>query len=144
MHFSTSPLRSFTLILLLGIAAIARGDGSKPTFFRGINLNGSPVTIDGQSWEGQDGEHSPANFVCKDKSFANQDVPLTPATDAERAKMIRSSRWGGNKIEIAAVPAGRYSVFLYVWEDNNSETFSIGVNGREVVKRYKSGNAGHW
>lgn len=143
MPFPASPIRFLALILLLGIASLSRAD-DKPTFYRGINLNGPPVTIDGQSWEGQNGEHSPANFVCKDKAFANQDVPLVPATDAERAKMIRSSRWGGNKIEIAAVPAGRYSVFLYVWEDNNSETFSIGVNGREVVKRYQSGTAGHW
>ena len=46
--------------------------------------------------EGQDDQHQPPDFVCKDKAFVNQDVPLVPATDAERAKMIRSSRWGGS------------------------------------------------
>ena len=144
MILLSSPVRLCAILFLLGMSAISRAEDPPPTLFRGINLNGPPVTIDGHRWEGQDDQNSPANFVCQDKSFANQDVPLVPATDAERAKMIRSSRWGGNKVEITAVPAGRYSVFLYVWEDNNSETFSIGVNGREVVKRYQSGNTGHW
>ena len=144
MIFCPSILRCSGLFLLVGLAASLRAQDAKPAFYRGINLNGPPVTIDGQAWEGQDKDNTPANFTCQDKAFANQDVPLVPATDAERAKMIRSSRWGGNKVEISAVPAGRYSVFLYVWEDNNSETFSLRVNDREVVGRYQSGNAGHW
>ena len=140
--------RCSTVFLLFATLAsgVVRAENPKPSFYRGINLNGPPVTIDGQAWEGQNEQHAPADFVCKDKAFANQDVPLVPATDADRAKMIRSSRWGGNAndVQITKVAAGRYSVFLYVWEDNHSETFSISVNGREVVKRHQSGNVGHW
>jgi hypothetical protein len=137
-------LRRLTLFLCCACAVVAQAEEAKPTFYRGVNLNGPPVTIDGHAWEGEDEQNVPRDFVCKDKVFANQAVPLVPATDAERAKMIRSSRWGGNEVQITAVPAGRYSVFLYVWEDNNSETFSISVNGREVIKGYRSGNGGHW
>ena len=37
--------------------------------------------------------------------------------------MIRSSRWNGQAdMTITAIPTGTYSVFVYVWEDNNSET----------------------
>ncbi|MCA9223697.1 MAG: DUF1553 domain-containing protein, partial [Planctomycetales bacterium] len=58
--------------------------------------------------------------------------------------MIRSSRWGGNRLTIQNVPAGRYTVLLYVWEDNNPETYSVSVNGREVLRGYNSGRTGHW
>jgi hypothetical protein len=139
-----TPLRAILLAICFCGGGWLRADDSPPTFYRGINLNGPPVTIDGHAWEGQDKEHEPKDFVCRDKAFANHDVPLVPSTDAERAKMIRSSRWGGNEIQLTNVPAGKYSVFLYVWEDNNSETFAISLNDREVVKRYQSGAAGHW
>jgi hypothetical protein len=109
-------------------------------FFRGLNLNGPAVTIDGNAWEGSDSRH----YRCNDQAFENQDIPLVPPTDAERAKMIRSSRWGGNRVELTDIPAGAYTLFLYVWEDNSPETFSIAVNGRTVVANYNSGSAGHW
>jgi hypothetical protein len=98
------------------------------------------VTIDGQAWEGSE---SP-NYACEDKAFENQDVSLVPPTDPERAKMIRSSRWGGNRVELSDIPAGAYTVFLYVWEDNNPEVYSIAVNGRTVLATYNSGSVGRW
>ncbi len=113
---------------------------SAPSFFRGLNLNGPAVTIDDHAWEGMDSKH----YVCRDKAFENQEVPLIPPTDPDRARMLRSSRWGGNRIELTNIPAGMFTVFLYVWEDNNSETYSVAVNGQPVVAKYNSGAAGHW
>jgi hypothetical protein len=130
------------LLSLVSASTISAAD--KPTFYRGINLNGPPVTIDGHAWEGQDADHQPANFESDDKAFANQEIKLNPPTDPDRARMIRSSRWGGNKATISGVPAGKYTVFLYVWEDNNSENFRVAINGNDVLRRYSSGSAGHW
>ena len=123
-----------------GQARAADVSVTQPQFYRGLNLNGPPVVIDGQAWEGGDAK----DYVCKDKAFENQDVKLVPPTDPERAKMIRSSRWGGNEVTLTNVPSGQYSVFLYVWEDNNAETFSVALNGRAVLVTYSSGSAGHW
>ena len=105
-----------SLRLLCGLAGVLLAasvwaDEPAPTFFRGLNLNGPAVTIDGRSWDGADSKQ----YICRDKAFENQKVPLQPATDAERAKMIRSSRWGGNRVELLELPAGAYTVFLYVW-----------------------------
>lgn len=124
------------LLLLAG----ARVEAEEATFFRGINLNGPAVVIDGHEWEPGDSKF----LVCKDKAFENQTVPLVPSTDDARARMIRSSRWGGNRLELTEVPPGSYSLFLYVWEDNNAETYSIAVNGRPVQSNYNSGTTGHW
>ncbi len=127
---------------LLCARSVVAADAA-PKFFRGINLNGPPVTIDGHLWEGGDAKW----LRSQDKAFENQNVPLVPPTDAERAKMIRSSRWGGggpNSIELIDIPPGRYSVFLYVWEDNNPETFGVSLNGRLVLQQHNSGKAGNW
>ncbi|MEZ6113286.1 MAG: hypothetical protein R3C99_20065 [Pirellulaceae bacterium] len=70
----------FAVALLL--AGSTRGDDSPPSFYRAINLNGPPLAIDGRAWEGGDAK----DFVCKDKAFENQNVELTPPTDANRSR----------------------------------------------------------
>lgn len=127
------------LTTLIWVASAYAADPA-PAFFRGLNLNGPSVTVDGNLWEGSDSKH----YVCKDNAFENQKVTLVPPTDAERAKMLRSSRWGGNRVELTDIPEGTFTLFLYVWEDNDPETYSIAVNGQQVVARYNSGTAGHW
>ncbi|WP_226163641.1 hypothetical protein, partial [Hymenobacter terricola] len=77
--------------------------------------------------------------------FASQGSTLTPATDASRAGMIRSSVYGNSvQLTVGNVPGGAYQVYLYVWEDNNAETFSVAVNGQVAQANYNSGAAGHW
>jgi hypothetical protein len=109
------------------------------TFFRGLNLNGPELTIDGNSWEGKDSRRYTANA----KAFENQSVKLSPETDEARARMTRSSRWGDVDIALTDVPSGDYQIWLYVWEDNDPEKFTVLVAGRQVVK-YTSGPGGRW
>ena len=119
--------------------------GSTPpnsTFFRALNVNGSAATIDGRNWE--DGT-SAANFQVNGGPFAAQTVTLNPATDAARASMIRSSVYDGAiSAAVSGIASGTYSVYLYVWEDNNAETFNINLEGQTVQANYNSGAAGHW
>ncbi len=128
---------AFAALLCVPAPALA---ANPPVFVRGINLNGPAVVIDGRPWEGGDSDH----MISRDRTVENQRVPLVPPTDDDRALMIRSSRWGGNRIELTNLDPGVYTVFLYVWEDNNSETFSISVNGQVVAPGYRSGPAGAW
>jgi hypothetical protein len=115
-----------------------------PTFYRAINLNGSAVTIDGRTWE----KGTTANLSSGPNRFCNQTVPLTPAPDSTRATMLRCSVWGsgpvGAQVTVSAVPNATYQVYLYVWEDNNAETFSIKLNGVTVHSSFYSGAAGAW
>ncbi len=140
---SLNCLRRCRIVLVLsmlvaGASQVVRAD-EEPEFFRGLNLNGPEVVIDGNVWQGSDS----ASYECNDTPFENQKVPLVPVTDAERAKMIRSSRYGGNRVELTNVPPGTYSVFLYVWEDNIAENFNVLVNGAKVLD-HNSGSEGHW
>ncbi|MBI1349268.1 DUF1553 domain-containing protein [bacterium] len=127
------------MVLTAG-AVVLLADEPTPRFFRGLNLNGPAVTIDGHLWDGADNPQ----YRSKDKAFENQSIPLVPETDPERARMLRSSRWGDVEILLTDVPNGRYTVFVYVWEDNNAERYSLTLNGRSVLRNYISGPAGVW
>ncbi len=124
-------------LLTTNSAAVGQETAS---FVRALNLNGPPLVIDGRQWEGKDSPH----YSITAKAFENQQVTLTPPTDSERAEMIRSSRWGEVDLTLTGLSSGYYSLFIYVWEDNNAETFSIAVNDGEVASRYVTGPAGKW
>lgn len=110
-------------------------------FWRGVNVNGPPVEIDGRRW---DGDSSP-DFVCQDKPLDSPQVVLRPPTDASRARMIHSFRWDrAAKLQLLRVPEGVYAVYAYVWEETTPETFRIRLNGRMVERDYYSGQAGRW
>ncbi len=135
---------SLAIRALLGLTIAAQqwshAVAQEPEFAFGINFNGPPVVIDGNAWEGEESKR----FLCSDRAFDNQQIELKPATDPERARMIRSSRWGGNRVTLTGLDDGIFSVYLYVWEDNNPETYSISINNQVVASNYNSGQAGHW
>jgi hypothetical protein len=132
-------------VILLCTAPVLPAQTQEPPaeFFRGINLSGPEVEIDGRKWMAGSGEH----VATKNIAFEHQDIPLKPPTDEARARMIRSSiydRDGKNRVELKGLPPGTYSVLLYVWEDNDSTTYDVFVNGKRVVDDHKSGTGGVW
>src|ERR1043166_6807621 len=83
---------------LLGLSCFGMAAGllaADATFFRAINFNGPAVEIDGRKWDGTNA----TNIVISGKTFENQAVALKPATDPNRAQMIRSSVWG-DKVDV--------------------------------------------
>jgi hypothetical protein len=139
-----SKLRALFSRCLTGLALVGASFGliaADATFFRGVNLNGPALEIDGRKWEDKDA----TNLIVNGNAFENQSVALKPATDPARAQMIRSSRWGAKvDMELTAVPEGAYQIFLYVWEDNHSEQFDLLVNDKPVLEKFHSGSAGAW
>ena len=139
-HSVSSLACSLAGLFIVSHASVGHAADSPATFLRGLNLNGPAVTIDGNRWEGKDAKQ----YVCKDKAFDSQNIELLPPTDADRATMLRSSRWGGNRVELSGITNSRCTVFLYVWEDNQPETYTVSLNGREVERQYRSGPEGKW
>lgn len=111
-------------------------------FWRGINVGGAAVKIDGHPWDGEDA----AGFQCHDRQLVNRQVALRPPTDAAREQMIRSFRWNRGRTEavLGDLPAGTYAVYIYVWEETAPATFDISLNGRVVARGVNSGPAGRW
>jgi hypothetical protein len=118
--------------------------GGSTSFYRAIDINGPASVIDGHNWEAS---ASAANFTYTTNRglFENQAITLIPATDANRATMIRSSVWGKTvTLTVSSVPAGTYQVWVYVWEDNFATIYSISLEGTVVQANYNSGSAGVW
>src|SRR6185369_11877125 len=100
-RFRTQVLMGLLLALPRVSAESACAADEPARFFRGLNLNGPALVIDGNEWQGQDSK----DYVCRGNAFENQSVRLKPATDKQRAQMLRSSRWGGNlDIELTNIP----------------------------------------
>ncbi|MEZ6065608.1 MAG: hypothetical protein R3B90_07820 [Planctomycetaceae bacterium] len=135
------PRLPLATALLLCCSVAPAADEPAATFFRGFNLNGPAVTIDGEQWEGRES----TRYQTSDSAFENQTVPLVPETDDARTLMIRSSRWSGQvNIRFTDIAPGRYQVGVYIWEDNNSERFSLAIQSREVEADVVSGAMGEW
>jgi hypothetical protein len=117
-------------------------DKIEPSFYRAINLNGPPLVIDNQQWEGKDAPNLRADGI----NLEFQDIAVDPATDANRTKMLRSFVYKHEVSNIALlnVPTGTYSVFLYIWEDSDTQTFSLLLKDKVVRENYVSGAKGHW
>ena len=115
------------------------------TFYRALNLNGAALTIDGNNWQSGIGA---ANFSFTQTGgglFTAQNIPLIPTTDINRATMIRSSIWGNAvNLNVTAVPNGSYDVYVYVWEDNFTQAYSVSLEGTVVLPVYNSGSGGTW
>ena len=136
-----SPL--FLLFLLTPlISGRCAGDDTAPArFYRAVNLNGPALVIDGNPWEAGDS----SNVRCQGNAFENQSVRLRPTTDPERTRMIRSSRWGRSiDVDLLNVEPAECQVCLYVWEDNDSTSFSVTVNDQKSLENYSSGPGGTW
>ncbi|MGC3946361.1 MAG: Ig-like domain-containing protein [Chryseolinea sp.] len=145
MKTFSSFYRYLGAFVLIGSSLVALAVETPPmlatTFYRAINMNGSAVTLDGNSWVSSTGA---SNFSFTGTPFANQTVTLNPGTDATRASMIRSSVYGNVTANMSAVPSGYYKVYIYVWEDNSPETITINVEGTAAVTNYNTGSAGAW
>ncbi|HTF19515.1 MAG TPA: putative Ig domain-containing protein, partial [Chryseolinea sp.] len=110
--------------------------------YRAINLNGSSLSIDGNTWEASSGA---ANLsITNNGVFSAPTVLLSPPTDANRATMIRSSVWGSLNVAMGSMPAGNYAIWVYTWEDNAPITFSFTLEGTAAVTNHNSGAAGTW
>jgi Protein of unknown function (DUF4038)/Putative collagen-binding domain of a collagenase len=114
---------------------------AQSALYRAININGPELVIDGEKFE--DGRRAEGFFI-RGTAFENQSVLLSPRAESNTARMIRSSVWSRNLQLALSVPNDSYSVYLYVWEDNNSQDFSISLEGRVVESRFTSGSEGTW
>ena len=115
--------------------------GAAGVFYRALNLGGPALRLDGHAWEA--GAGAPG-FATNAPAWASPGAGLSPAPEAGRAAMLTTAVFGTGPTLALAVPNGAYSVFLYVWEDNNPETIDVLVEGRVVRAGYSTGPAGHW
>jgi len=111
------------------------------TFYRALNLGGPALSIDGHTWEAAAGA---AGFSTNASSWSSPGSALNPATDAARATMLTSALFGTGPTLALGVPNSTYSVYLYIWENDNPVSVNVLVEGQTVRSGYSTGSAGHW
>lgn len=113
------------------------------SFYRGINLNGAAVTIDGNPWAGKD---TASSYTFTGSPSLYTTALVNPATDIDHQKMLRSGvyNFAGSNVTVSNVPTGKYKVYLYIWEDTGSTISDFFVNGVKVASGVDSGIKGNW
>ena len=130
-----------TVVSGMGLRRANAEEPTRPMFHRAVNLGGPALMIAGHSWAGDDAPW----LQTRDSTFENQSVPLIPEAEPALAQMLRSSRYNTQaRIELRDLEPGPYSLRVYVWEDNNSESYSLALDGTVVAPDQKSGTAGQW
>jgi hypothetical protein len=90
----------------------------------GVNLDGTALTIDDESWLG-----SPASVLDR---YIDNSVALYPATpDKAREEMVRAGFFFHDDSFSYPVENGSYSLLAYAWSANGSETGTLSVQGEE-------------
>ena len=85
------------------------------TFFRGINLGGPAMTVDGHSWEANTG--ATVNFTTNGSSGSAPSIVFNPALEiVDYATMLRTFRYQANlQLGLTNVPSGNYDVYVWVF-----------------------------
>ncbi len=112
-------------------------------FYKGINIYGDAVTIDGRQWLAE----ANADVTVDSNRFRDPSTPLIPSAPAGVEAMIRDAAWGRDGkpiIYVNNVPNGTYGVYLYIWEDNAAQTVNFAVQDIPVAQNISSGSPGSW
>lgn len=114
------------------------------SLYRAINLNGDPVTIGGIDFDG--GSASDFSHNTDGGVYSGRATPV-PAVEANKEAMLKSFMWGKNSsATFSSVPEGDYSIYVYVFEDNDDLPIdaSITINGNVVESGFTTSSAGEW
>ncbi|NTV30964.1 cellulase family glycosylhydrolase [candidate division WWE3 bacterium] len=134
LHVSNSPTPSTTL---------APTQTPSAGFYRGINLGGTDIAINGNTWSGE----ATANISALGTSKSNQWLNLNPSADAQMTKMLQDwqEHWN-HEITINNIAPGKYRLYVYGvmdWNDSNAQTITSYVNNQRIGE-WKPATSGSW
>ncbi len=120
------------------------GDGNK--LIRGIDTAGVAGLVGTESWD-----NGSVDFSHSGTSFTNNLVPLNPAlSDPGTDSMLRSSIYHGSRnnkelyMNVNGILPDDYNIYVWTWEDNIKDNFSLKIEGSNALQNQSSGNSGQW
>jgi hypothetical protein len=118
-----------------------------PGFVKGINFNGSAVTIEGNPWVSYSEALSSGLSVSISPNLATTGVTPNPATDADTAAMLNTAIWSSGGFGFSqALADGDYDVSLWVVENyaSNARSFDVRMEGASIVSGVGNLAFGAW
>lgn len=99
-------------------------------FFRGINMNGGAVTIDGNAWMSDTA--AGVSFSTVNTWTASSPITLVPTVDNDTKLMLHSSVYHSNSFSVSQpIPNGTYFIYLWMVENymDNFRSFDVKLEG---------------
>jgi serine protease AprX len=112
------------------------------TFFKGINLGGGVVTIDGNVWEAQ----TTTNVTLYSDLYDRAPSAVSRAS-GDFARMLKDGVHdykGNSRVNMSGIPYGVYDVIIYNWEFNSPQMFNVYIEGRMAQTELQSAKTGEW
>ena len=109
------------------------------TFVKGIDLNGTGGTIDGNSWLSQSAATSSGLTITGSPMNGSNSLTPNPSVDATKAAMLRGGiyNWQGTSTGLnQTIANGGYNVYVYMMEDyytDNSRRVNLTIEGTQVA-----------
>lgn len=114
-------------------------------FVTGINMNGSAVTIQGDTWQAYSTAISNGLTANAPNLATNTRTP-TPSTDAATTSMLRSELWKASTLTLdQPLSPGNYDITLWVLEDHLASYREFDIRLESVIAgRVTTGAVGSW
>ena len=116
-------------------------------FVKGINFNGSAVTIEGNAWTSYSSALSSGlSFPSAPRVWTSQIAPI-PAVDGATHSMLNSAVWNDSSFSFSqTLPNGTYGVYFWVFENHQSSyrSFDVRLEGSTVASSIGTQSYGSW
>jgi chitodextrinase len=107
-------------------------DVEEPVFVKGINLNGSTATIEGNTWLAE----SAAGIITSTVKRSVSNISYKPASDSQTNTMLNRSIYNNNSFSVTqSLLNGDYEVYLWSTENYkpNFRSFHVKLEGKQVT-----------
>ncbi len=143
----TVPNVPYLAVLLQATGGTPPPPPADGAFVKGINFNGSAVTIDGNSWTSYAGAlASGLSFPSTPNVWTSQIAPV-PSVDAAANAMLNSAVWNTGSFSFSqSLSNGAYSVYFWVFENHQSNyrSFDVRLEGATVASSIGTQSYGSW
>jgi hypothetical protein len=111
------------------------------TFYRGININGGPVTIEGNLWKSQADAINNGFWVGPEAIPDTKSLTPNPATDTDTRSMLNSLVYTPTDLHFRqTIDPGNYQIYVWTMENWQSNVRSWNLNLEGITVGRELGN----
>jgi mannan endo-1,4-beta-mannosidase len=131
------------------VADAVQPDPPTSRFALGVDMNGTPLVIDGNQWHGYDAALRDG-LTVRGAAMDTKALPKQPDAPPETAQMLDTLVYSADELGTLsltqAVPNGNYSVYLWVMENyqSGSRSFDLVAQGQTIATGLGDLPLNHW
>jgi hypothetical protein len=116
-----------------------RRGGEESCFFRGVNLNGGALTVDGDAWE----DSAVAQITASGSAFSEQPEDVFPPVQGALADALSTGyELPGTGNVSLPLENGSYLVYVYVVSRSGTDAGTLSIEGSAALDEFQAGTIG--